>query len=84
MTINRTVLFAALFLGVVGGIQAFVNHGSISRVLIGTYVFLLMLGLLDAIGGAASQLASAFAILAVLYATLTQFPWAQLAQAIKR
>ena len=80
---NRTVLFAALFIGLVGGIQAFINHGKIARVLLGTYVFLLLLALVDAIGGGASQLASALAILAALYAGLTQAPWQQLLKAVQ-
>jgi uncharacterized membrane protein len=79
---NRTVLFAALFIGLVGGLQAFMNHGKLSRVLIGTYVLLLLLALVDAIGGAASQLASALALLAALYAGLTQAPWQQLLRTV--
>lgn len=81
--INRTVLFSALFIGLVSGVQVFINHGKIARVLIGTYVFLLLLALVDLIGGGASQIASALAILAALYVGLTQFPWQQLLQAVK-
>lgn len=80
---NRTVLFAALFIGLVGAAQVYVTKGSMTRVLIGTYVLILLLALLDAIGGAASQLASAFAILAVIYAGLTQAPWQQLLKAVQ-
>lgn len=79
---NRTILFAALFVGLVGGVQAFVNHGKLARVLIGTYVLLLLLALLDAVGGGASQLASALALLAALYAGLTQAPWQQLLKTV--
>jgi hypothetical protein len=80
--INRTVLFSALVIGLSGTIQSFVNTGKISRALIGTFVFVLLLSLVDAIGGGASQLASALAILAMLYVLLTQFPWQQLASAV--
>lgn len=80
--INRTVLFSALIIGLSGAIQSFLNTGKFARQLIGAYVFLLLLSLVDLIGGAASQLASALAILAVLYVLLTQFPWTQLASAI--
>lgn len=79
---NRTILFAALFIGLVGASQAVLNHGKLSRVLIGTYVLLLLLALVDAMGGAARQLASAIAILAALYAGLTQAPWQQLMAAV--
>lgn len=82
MRINRTILFAALFIGLVGAVQAYVNHGKLARVLLGSYVFLLLLSIVDLIGGGASQLASALAILAALYAGLTQAPWQQLMLAV--
>jgi hypothetical protein len=80
--INRTILFSALVIGIAGVTQSFLRTGKFSRALIGAYVFLLLLSMIDLIGGGASQLASALAILAVLYVLLTQFPWAQLYSAV--
>lgn len=80
--INRTILFSALIIGISGVVQSFLRTGKFARQLIGAYVFLLLLSLVDLIGGGASQLASALAILAVIYVLLTQFPWTQLASAV--
>lgn len=80
MTINRPVLFSAVFIGVVSGVHALLNQGKLSRVLIGTYVFILVCALLDVIG--LGQLAAALALLAALYVGMSQFPWQQLLTAV--
>lgn len=80
--INRTIIFSALIIGISGVLQSFLRTGHFSRALIGSYVFLLLLSLVDLVGGAASQFASALAILAALYVVLTQFPWSQLAGSV--
>lgn len=78
MPTNRTVIIVALYVAAV----TFVNHTiskskntSLTRILVGAYIWLLLLSLLDMFGGALSQLASALAMLAAVYVTLTVFPW---------
>lgn len=82
MHLNKTVLFSAVYIGIVSGFQAVVANKGVSRIMIGTYVFLLVLSVLDFFGGPASQIASGLALVAVVYVTLTQFPWQSLLQAV--
>lgn len=78
MPTNKTIIIVALYVAAV----TFINHSlgnskntTLTRILVGAYVWLLLLSLLDMFGGALSQLASALAMLAAVYVTLTVFPW---------
>ena len=82
MQLNRPIIFAAIFIGSVGALQAVLDNKKISRVLIGAYAFTLVLAAVDLFGAGAGKLAGAIALLAAFYVGLTQFPWQQLGHAV--
>lgn len=77
MDVNGHVVAAVAVIGAVGLFNAWTNKRHISPVIIGALVFLLVLSVLDMFGPLRG-LASALAMLAVLYVVLTQFPWSAL------
>lgn len=78
MSINKPVIIAALFIGGFSSFQAIYHNKPYSRILIGTYMFILVLSLLDLFGGPMATLASALAMLAALYVGITQVPWSDI------
>lgn len=74
---NSHIVAAVLIIGGVGVIKAYSAKPAkpITPVIIGSYVLLLLLALLDFFGGGLSQVASALAMLAVVTVILTEFPW---------
>lgn len=71
MTVNKHIVAAALIIGLTGIVNAATMHNSsMTRVIIGAYVFLLILSVLDYFGGPLDTIASALAMLAVLYVIL--------------
>ena len=51
---------------------------ALTPIIIGAYVVLLVLAVLDLFGGALSQIAGDIALLALFTTILTQFPWTSL------
>jgi len=76
--VNNKIVVATVVIAGAGVVNAWMNKKPITTVIIGSYILLLILSLMDMFGGKASQLASAFAMLAVVYVLLTEFPWQQL------
>lgn len=75
MTINRHIIFAGAVIGTAGIINGWSHNRANTPVVVGTFVFVLMLALIDAVGGPVSRLASALAMIAVLVVLLDEFPW---------
>ena len=72
---NKKIVAAAVLIGGTGVVKAITAGQALTPIILGSYVFLLMLAILDMFGGQASTLAGALAMLAVVYVLLTQFPW---------
>jgi hypothetical protein len=72
---NTKVITAVVVIAGAGVVSAWMAKKPISGVLIGSYILLLVLSLMDMFGGKLSQLASALAMLAVVYVLLTEIPW---------
>lgn len=72
---NNTIVVAALVITSAGVVNATTNKTSISRVVMGGYVFLLVLSLIDVFGGPVAKIASALSMVAMLYVLLNVFPW---------
>ena len=74
---NRKIVVATLVIGASGIVNSWNAKPpkAITPVILGTYVFMLVLALLDAFGGPIAQLAGALAMLAMLTVILTEFPW---------
>lgn len=75
---NTKIIVAVLVISASGITNAWLNKKPISPIVIGSYILLLILSIMDMFGGQISQLASAIAMLAVVYVLLTEFPWQQL------
>ena len=75
---NKSIIAAVMIIGASGVASAWVKKQPITRVILGAYVLLLILSVLDFFGGTVSRLASALAMIAALYVILNQFPWAAL------
>jgi hypothetical protein len=84
--VNKHIVAAALIIGATGVIKAYSSNPpkAITPVIIGTYVLLLLLALMDLFGGPLAALSSALAMLAVLYILLTEFPWDIILHLVKK
>lgn len=76
--LNTKIVVATIVIAASGIMQAWTDKKSITYVVIGSYVLLVILSIMDMFGGSLSQLASALAMLAATYVILTEFPWQQL------
>lgn len=72
---NKAVVASTAILMGSGIVNSWVNKKPITRVVVGGYVFMLMLSVGDMFGGQLSQLMSALALLATTYVLLVEFPW---------
>lgn len=61
-----------------GIVNAWTGHKALTPVIIGSYVFMLVLSIADTFGGAMSDFAGAMAMVAMTYVILTEVPWQQL------
>lgn len=76
--LNTKIVVATIVIAASGIMRAWTDHKPITYVVIGSYVLLVILSIMDMFGGGLSQLASALAMLAATYVILTEFPWQQL------
>lgn len=72
---NKQIVTSALVITASGVANSFVNKQPITRIIMGGYIFLLVLSLADMLGGPISKLASALSMVAVVYVLLNVFPW---------
>lgn len=72
---SKTVIVAGFVIAGSGVVNAWMNHKPVTTVIIGAYLFVLVLAVLEMFGGGIGQLADALAMLAVVYVLLTEFPW---------
>jgi len=86
MNINRKIIFAG-FLLICGGIVRSVNaKKKLTPVLVGGYIFVLLLSILDAFGGYFSEISGALALLACVVVILSPdiFPWNTIFDALNK
>jgi len=79
---NKEIIASAFIIGGVGAANGFIQQKPITKVLIGDFVFLFMLSIVDMFGGPFSSLSSALALLASLVTVLSVIPWQQILKAI--
>ena len=79
---NKEIIASAFFIGGSGVANGFIQQKPITKVLIGDFVFLLMLSIVDMFGGPFSSLSSVLALLASLVTVLSVIPWQQILKAI--
>lgn len=79
---NKTIVAGVLLITATGIIKVWTTGGSFSHVLIGGYVLLLVLAVLDFFGGPFASLANTLVMLAVVTIVLYEFPWKPLLHAI--
>lgn len=66
-TVNKQILVSAVVIGGLTAWQAMrTRKGGVSRVILGTFVFVVALSIIDLFGGAASDVAGALAMLAMV------------------
>lgn len=70
--VNRPVLIAVFGIGAIAFVNGVIAHKPITRIVLATYLLLVLLSIADIFGGAFSTLAGAIAILAFTYMLLTQ------------
>lgn len=75
---NKKIVIAAFVITGSGVIRAASKHEAITPVIMGAYIFILMLSIMDIFGGPVSDLAGALALVAVVGILLNQFPWSLL------
>lgn len=73
--VNTKIVAAVVVVAGAGIINAYMSKKPITSIVIGSYILLLILSLMDMFGGRLSDLASAFAMLAVVFVLLTEVPW---------
>jgi len=72
---NKQIVVAAFVITGAGVVNAIMAKKPLSKIIMGGYVFLLVLSLFDLFGGPISQLASALSMVALVYVILNVFPW---------
>ena len=77
---NKQIVISVLIIGGSGVYAALSTKKPLTKVILGSYILLLVLSLLDAFGGEFSVFAGALSMLAATYVLLTEFPWQSLVQ----
>jgi hypothetical protein len=74
---NRKVIIAVVVIGGSGIMNSALAKPPkpLTPVILGSYIFLFVLAIMDMYGGPMSQLSGALAMLAVTYVLLTEVPW---------
>jgi hypothetical protein len=80
---NKKVIIAVFIIGGSGVVNAATKGTAITPVILGSYIFLLVLSLADALGGPVAQLAGALAMLAAVVVLLTEFPWSTILSTVQ-
>lgn len=75
---NKQIIAAVLVIGFAGVVNAWTKKQPITRVILGAYVLLLILSLMDLFGGPMRRFGGALAMLAVVYVLINQFPWSSI------
>ena len=74
---NHKIIIAAVVIAGAGVVNAWTNKKPLTPVILGAYILVIVLSLMDMFGGGLSTLAGAIAMLAVTYVVLTEVPWNQ-------
>lgn len=72
---NKKVIVVAFVVAGSGIVNSWINKKPLTPVIMGAYIFVLMLAVMDAFGGELSTLAGAFSMLIMTYVLLVEFPW---------
>lgn len=80
---NRKIVVAVVIIAGSGVVNALLKKKPLTPVIIGAYVFLFVLSILDIYGGPASQIAGALAMLAATYVIITEVPWDQIIKLVQ-
>lgn len=80
---NKKIIVAAVVITGSGVVNAWSNSKPITPVILGGYIFILVLAVMDMFGGPLADLSGALAMLAALYVLLTEFPWSKIIGLVK-
>ena len=80
---NRKIIVSVIIIAGSGIINAWQKNQAVTPVIIGSYVFLLVLSLLDTIGGPVANIAGGLAVVAATFVVLNEFPWNTLLSALQ-
>lgn len=83
MNINRQILFSGFIIIGTGILNAIQGKNDYTRVLVGGYIYLLMLSILDIFGGNFSRIAGGLALLGSTYVLIFLFPWDSIINMVK-
>jgi hypothetical protein len=77
---NTKIVVATFIIAGTGIANAYLNEKNpkITPIIIGSYILLLILSILDMLGGGLAQLSSGLAMVAVVFVLLHEFPWQQI------
>jgi hypothetical protein len=75
---NKQIIGAVIIIGGTGVVTSWTAKKPITPVILGSYVLLLVLSIMDLFGGPIRKLAGAIAMVAVLFVLLNEFPWDQI------
>lgn len=80
---NKNIVVAAFVITAAGIVNSITNKTKVTPVVIGGYIFLLVLSLVDMVGGDVAKIASGLAMLAMVYVLLNVFPWGIVLKTLK-
>lgn len=80
---NTKIIVSVMIIAGTGIANAWSNNKPITAIVLGSYILLLVLSVMDMFGNGLSQLASAIALLAMTYVVLTEFPWKTIIKTIQ-
>lgn len=80
---NKKIVIATLIIGGSGIVNSITRKKPITPVIIGSFVFMLVLSIADAVGGPLSTVAGGLAMVAMVYVLVAEFPWDTVLKALK-
>lgn len=80
---DRKIVAATAVIVASGVVNAWTSKKPITPVILGGYVFMLVLSLLEMFGGDTAKLADALAMLAVTYVVIAEIPWTTIISTIQ-
>lgn len=80
---NKKIVVATLIIGGSGVVNGMVNGKPITPVIVGSYIFLLLMSVLDMFGGPLSALAGGLALVATVFVIINEFPWGTVLKTVK-
>ena len=80
---NKQIVIAVVIIGGSGVVNGLIAKKPLTAVIMGSYILLLVLSIMDMYGGPLSTLSGAIAMLAATFVVITELPWKTIIGAVQ-